>query len=63
LVLLLNTIRAVAWFLILLCAVTAFTLTDNAFVLVAVFMASYAAVMTGADVIQQRLIELFDSES
>lgn len=59
----LNLIRAVAWAIVLLLIGYVAKQTDDPIILLMTFVAVYAMVLTGADVVNQWLVEKFDSGS
>lgn len=59
----LNLIRAVAWAIVLLLIGYVANETDDPIILLASFVAVYAMVLTAADVLNQWLVEKFDSGS
>lgn len=59
----LNLVRAVAWVIVLLLIGYVSKSTDDPIILLASFIAVYAMVLTGADVVNQWLVEKFDSGS
>lgn len=59
----LNLVRAVAWAIVLLLIGYVAKATDDPIILLMTFVAVYAMVLTGADVVNQWLVEKFDSGS
>lgn len=58
--LLLNLIRACFWLIVLLLTSVTVYLTANLVLALIAFIVAYALVMTGADVIEQKVLEKFN---
>lgn len=60
---LLNLIRALAWVIVVFFTTCFLILSDSLIAAIVGFVLAYLVVMTLADVVDQKLIEKFDSES